>query len=60
MNVGIGLFAMTLLGFYVMEVMGRLERSLSLLGLGLLFLVGGWGLQRLRRRLLPAGGERRS
>ena len=59
-NVGIGLFAITLLGFYVMEVMGRLERSFSLLGLGLLFLVGGWGLQRLRRRLLPAGGERRS
>ena len=59
-NVGIALFAITLLGFYVMEVMGRLERSFSLLGLGLLFLVGGWGLQRLRRRLLPAGGDKRS
>ena len=59
-NVGIALFAITLLGFYLVEVMGRLERSLSLLGLGLLFLVGGWGLQRLRRRLLPAVGDKRS
>ena len=52
-NAGTALFAITLIGFYIAEVMDRLERSLSLLGLGLLFLAGGWGLNRLRRSLLP-------
>ncbi|RZO14682.1 MAG: DUF2157 domain-containing protein [Synechococcus sp. MED-G135] len=56
-NFGTALFAITLMGFYIAEVMGRLERSLSLLGLGLLFLAGGWGLNRLRRSLLPVQKE---
>ena len=58
-NVGTAFFAITLTGFYVAEVMGRLERSASLLGLGLLFLAGGWGLNRLRRSLLPAEPKER-
>lgn len=56
-NFGTALFALTLIGFYVAEVMGRFERSLSLLGLGLLCLAGGWGLNRLRRSLLPTHKE---
>ena len=52
-NIGIVLLATTLIGFYFTEVIGRFDRSLSLLGLGLFFLIGGWGLNRLRQALLP-------
>ena len=52
-NLGTVLLATTLIGFYFTEVIGRFDRSLSLLGLGLFFLIGGWGLNRLRQALLP-------
>ena len=52
-NIGTVLLATTLIGFYLTELIGRFDRSLSLLGLGLFFLVGGWGLNRLRQALLP-------
>lgn len=52
-NLGTVLLAVTLIGFYATEVIGRIDRSLSLLGLGLLFLIGGWCLNRLRQALLP-------
>ena len=52
-NIGTVLLATTLIGFYFTEVIGRFDRSLSLLGLGLFFLVGGWVLNRLRQALLP-------
>ena len=52
-NIGTVLLATTLIGFYFTEVIGRFDRSLPLLGLGLFFLVGGWGLNRLRQALLP-------
>ena len=52
-NLGTVLLATTLIGFYFTEVIGRFDRSLSLLGLGLFFLLGGWGLNRLRQALLP-------
>jgi hypothetical protein len=58
-NVGIAGFGLALLGFYFSSVMDKLDRALSLIVLGLLFLVGGWLLERTRRRLLatlPAGG----
>lgn len=51
-NMGCTVLLLTLLVFYSAEVMDRLGRSLSLIGLGLLCLVGGWGLERLRRHLL--------
>lgn len=47
-----GGFALTVLAFYFANVMGKLERSASLMGLGLLFLGGGWLLERTRRRLV--------
>ena len=60
-NLAATLMAMTLIGFYFSEVMGRLDRSLSLVGLGLLVLGGSWALERLRRRMvartLPPGGR---
>jgi len=33
-------------------VMDKLGRSASLIGMGVLFLLGGWSLERLRRRLV--------
>lgn len=60
-NLGIAGFALTLLFFYFSSVMDKLGRSLGLMGLGLLFLLGGWQLERLRRRLnerIAEGGAR--
>jgi len=58
-NLGVAGFAMTLIAFYFSSIMDKLGRSLGLMGLGLLFLAGGWQLERLRRRLnarIGAGG----
>jgi uncharacterized membrane protein len=51
-NMGSAIFAATVLTFYFSEVMDQLGRSASLIGLGLLFLMGGWTLEHLRRRLI--------
>ena len=58
LNLGVAGFALTVLGFYFSSVMDKLGRSASLLGLGVLFLLGGWLLEKARRRLLLrlAGG----
>ena len=59
-NLGVAGFAITVLVFYCSSVMDRLGRSASLVGLGLLFLGGGWALEQGRRRLVTraAQGER--
>jgi len=51
-NLGIAGFAGTVFGFYFSSVMDKLGRSASLMGLGILFLGGGWLLERTRRRLM--------
>lgn len=51
-NLGIAGFALTVLFFYFDSFMDKLGRSASLLTLGVLCLVVGWGLERTRRRLL--------
>ena len=51
-NLGVAGFALTILGFYFSTVMDKLGRSASLVGLGLLFLLGGWLLEKMRRRLM--------
>lgn len=51
-NFGAAIFAATVIAFYFSEVMDKLGRSASLVGLGLLFLAGGWALERVRRRLV--------
>jgi uncharacterized membrane protein len=51
-NLGIAGFAITVLAFYFSTVMDKLGRSFSLTVLGLLFLGGGWLLERTRRRLI--------
>ncbi|MBI4529255.1 MAG: DUF2157 domain-containing protein [Deltaproteobacteria bacterium] len=51
-NLGVTGFALTVLFFYFSTVMDKLGRSASLIGLGLLFLLGGWLLEKTRRRLV--------
>src|SRR5713226_40998 len=51
-NLGILGFGLTVLVFYFSNVMDKLGRSASLMGLGLLFLILAWGLERTRRQLV--------
>jgi uncharacterized membrane protein len=51
-NLGVAGFALTVVIFYFSDVMDKMGRSASLIGLGVLFLFGGWGLERTRRRLV--------
>jgi uncharacterized membrane protein len=51
-NLGMAAFAITILCFYFSSVMDKLGRSVSLIGLGVLFLAGGWALEKLRRKLV--------
>ena len=51
-NLGVAAFALTILFFYFSNVMDKLGRSASLIGLGLLFLLGGWLLEKTRRQLV--------
>lgn len=51
-NLAIAGLGITVLAFYFSNVMDKLGRSASLIGIGLLFLGGGWLLERTRRRLL--------
>jgi len=51
-NLGVAGFALTVSFFYFSSIMDKLGRSASLIGLGLLFLLGGWALERTRRLLI--------
>jgi uncharacterized membrane protein len=51
-NVATALFAATVFAFYFSEVMDKIGRSASLMGLGVLFLGGGWAIEQTRRRLV--------
>jgi hypothetical protein len=51
-NLGIAGFALTVIIFYFSDVMDKLGRSASLIGMGVLFLLGGRSLERLRRQLV--------
>ena len=51
-NLGVAGFALTVAIFYFSDVMDKLGRSASLIGLGVLFLFGGWALERTRRELV--------
>ena len=61
-NLGIAGFAVVVAWFYFSDVFGAMGRSLGLMAMGVLFLAGGWALEKLRRRILarmelaPAGG----
>ena len=51
-NLGVAGFALTILVFYFSNVMDKLGRSASLIGMGVLLIFGGWVLERTRRRLV--------
>ena len=51
-NLGLVGFVITVLTFYFSYVADAINRSLGLMVLGVLFLAGGWQLERLRRRLM--------
>ncbi len=51
-DLGMACFSLTIVTFYFSNVMDKLDRSLSLIGLGILFLGGGWALHRTRRILV--------
>ena len=55
-NLGVAGFGLTVIIFYFSNVMDKLGRSASLIGLGVLFLFGGWSLERARRGLVARVG----
>jgi uncharacterized membrane protein len=57
-NIGIVGFAITVFWFYFSDIFDKLDRSLGLIGLGILFLAGGWALEKTRRNLI--GGMKKA
>jgi hypothetical protein len=51
-NYAVAAFALTVMWFYFSDIMGKLDRSLGLIILGVVFLAGGWLLERTRRTLV--------
>jgi len=51
-NIGILGFAFVVGWFYFSDIMDKMGRSLGLIVLGVLFLAGGWALEKARRRLM--------
>jgi uncharacterized membrane protein len=56
-NLGIVGFAIAVGWFYFSDIMDKFGRSLGLIGLGVLFLAGGWVLEKWRRKLLWSMGK---
>jgi uncharacterized membrane protein len=51
-NLGLVGFAVVVAWFYFSDIYSKMGRSLGLIGLGVLFLAGGWALEKMRRRIL--------
>jgi uncharacterized membrane protein len=51
-NLGTVYFAIAVTWFYFSNIFDKVGRSLGLIGLGILFLAGGWALEKARRGLL--------
>jgi uncharacterized membrane protein len=51
-NLGVVAFAVAVGWFYFSDIFDKVGRSLGLIGLGVLFLAGGWALEKMRRRIL--------
>jgi hypothetical protein len=56
-NFGIAGFAITVGWFYFSDILDKFGRSLGLIGLGVLFLAGGWALEKLRRKIVAGIGK---
>jgi len=57
-NLGIVYFGLAVGWFYFSSIYDEVGRSLGLIGLGVLFLAGGWVLEKTRRRLLRKMGQK--
>jgi uncharacterized membrane protein len=55
-NLGVAVFAGTVFAFYFSSIYDKLGRGLGLIIAGLLFIGGGWWLERTRRRLVARVG----
>jgi uncharacterized membrane protein len=55
-NYGMAGFALTVMWFYFSSILDKLDRSLGLIVLGILFLAGGWALEYTRRRIVAGIG----
>lgn len=51
-NLGMALFALSILGFYFSDLLDKLGRSVSLISFGVLFLVCGYFMEKTRKRLI--------
>ncbi len=51
-NLGMVWFAIAVGWFYFSDIFDKVGRSLGLIGLGVLFLAGGWALEKMRRGLM--------
>ena len=58
-NLGIVGFAISVVWFYFSDIFGKVGRSLGLIGLGVLFLAGGWALEKMRRGLVAGMGHKK-
>jgi uncharacterized membrane protein len=56
-NLGIAGFAVSVAWFYFSDILDKVGRSLGLIGLGVLFLAGGWALEKTRRSLVARMGQ---
>jgi hypothetical protein len=56
-NFGIVGFALAVAWFYFSDIMDKFGRSLGLIGLGVLFLAGGWALEKFRRKIVAGMGK---
>ena len=57
-NLGIVGFAIAVGWFYCGDIFDKMGRSLGLIGLGVLFLAGGWALEKTRHGLLARMGKK--
>jgi len=56
-NLGVVGFAIAVFWFYFSDIFDKLDRSLGLIGLGILFLAGGWALEKARRKIVSGMGR---
>ncbi len=56
-NLGMVAFLLTVMTYYFSNIFDKLGRSFSLIGLGIVFLAAGWGLEKLRRGLIAHIGK---
>ena len=59
-NFGVVGFAITVVWFYSSSILTAINRSVALIGLGVLFLAGGWALEKVRRGMIALVTSKRN